>query len=305
MPHRTTDFGGDRGPWAVSLRQWSNFMQWVPEDGISVRDLTRAARAEPQLRAMQRWGYVAVEGRTVRPRQGGLIASRTWLPLPDEIESRWGARLGEELVYRLRAALEPIVAAGEAGLPDWITSFYGGYATEPIADIAPDPRRPRPLSALFSIPLHRFALEFERESAASLMFTANVLRPVGAAGEDGLGAAELPRVSGVAAPALDSAIGILAKRGFVERGAGRGRVVRLTDLGSAELAAYEPACAAIEARWGLAPEVRSSLELLLADDAPLWPRIEPPPESWRSRVPRPAILPEHPMPRQGGHPDGV
>lgn len=305
MPHRTTEFGGDRGPWGTSLRQWSNFMQWVPDDGISVRDLTLAARAQPHLDGMRRWGYVEVEGRTVRPRRGGLIAQRVWRPLPDEIEARWRSRLGPGLVERLRAALEPVAAEREAGLPDWLTSFYGGYATEPIAGVAPDPDRPRPLSALLSIPLHAFALEFERESAASLMFTADVLRPLGAAGPDGIAVAELPRASGIAPPALDSAVGILAKRGFVQRGTGRGRAVRLTDLGAAELASYQPACAAIEARWGLAPAVRASLETLLAPDARLWPAIEPPPESWRSRVPRPALLPDHPMPRQGGHPDGV
>ena len=307
MPHRTTDFGGDRGPWATSLRQWSNLMAWVPPDGISVPELTRAARAEPHLHGMRRWGYLDLDldGRSVRPKRGGLAAQKVWRPLPDEIEARWGARLGGGLVERLRRALEPIAASREAGLPDWITSSYGGYANEPIAGIEPDPARRRPLSALFSIPLQAFALAFERDSAASLMYTANVLRPVGAGGAGGVPNAELPRRSGVAAPALETALGILSKRGFVERGQGRNRVVRLTDLGSAALAAYEPGCAAVERRWDLPGEIRAALEELLSPGTPLWPAIDPPRESWRSRLPRPEVLPHHPMPRQGGHPDGV
>jgi hypothetical protein len=32
VPTATTNFGG-RGVWGTSLRQWSNFMQYVPEDG--------------------------------------------------------------------------------------------------------------------------------------------------------------------------------------------------------------------------------------------------------------------------------
>jgi hypothetical protein len=306
MPYRTTDYGGVRGPWATSLRQWSNFMQWVPEDGIEIRDLTRAARAEPHLDGMRRWGYVTVEGRTVRPRSAGLAAQKVWRPLQDEIEARWRERLGTERVAGLRVSLEPAAAAREAGLPDWLTSFYGGYANEPMTGIDPDPGRTRPLSALLSILLHAFALDFERDSAASLMFTANVLRPVGERGDgEGVPMVELPARSGVAAPALQTAIGILAKRGFVERGTGRGRAVRLTDLGSSELAAYVPSCASIERDWGLPAAVRSGLEGLLSPDVLLWPRIDPPAESWRSRLPAPELLPHHPMPRQGGHPDGV
>lgn len=305
MPHRTTDFGGDRGPWATSLRQWSNFMQWVPAEGISVRDLTRTARAEPHLDAMRRWGYVQLDGKIVRPRKAGLIAGGVWRTLSDEIEQRWRERFGAELIGALRATLEPIAAAREAELPDWITAGYGGYAAEPTAGEAPDPDRRRPLSVLFSIPLHVFALAFERMSAASLMYTANVLRPLGEDLGAGVPVAELPARSGVAAPALASAIGILVKGGFVEQGSGRGRRARLTDRGAAELAAYEPSCAAIERATEPAPRIRAGLERLLSTDAPLWPRLDPPPESWRSRLPRPQTLPHHPMPRQGGHPDGA
>ncbi len=303
-PHRTTLFGGTRGPWAASLRQWSNVMQWVPPDGISVRQLTLASRAEPNLHAMRRWGYIEIDGRTVRPRKGGLLAQGVWSGLPAEIEGRWRERFGVELIDGLRAELLGLVAVHEAGLPDWITHGYGGHAAAPISGTAPDPARARPLSALLSIPLQAFTLRYEHDAVASLMYTANVLRPVGDGG-DGVAVADLPHLSGVAAEALQTAIGILVKRGFVEQGSGRGRRVRLTDAGAAELALSAPACAAIEREWDLPPGLRRSLKALLAPGAPLWPALVPPPESWRSRVPRPALLPHHPMPRQGGHPDGA
>ena len=268
MPHRTTNFGGTRGPWATSLRQWSNFMQWVPADGITVAELTRAARAEPPLHAMRRWGYVDVEARLVRPRRGGLRAQEVWRELPSEIEGRWRERFGANLIGGLRGQLSPLLAAHEAGLPDWITHTYGGYAVAPMPGSAPDPARPRPLSALLSIPLQAFTLRYEQDSVASLMYTANILRSVGT-GEDGVAVAELPRTSGVAPEALHPAIGILLKRGFVEQGSGRGRRVRLTDAGAAEFALYAPACAAIELEWGLPTDLRASLESLLAGGAPL------------------------------------
>jgi len=47
-PHRTTDFGstpGFRGaPWLVSMVMWSRFLRFVPDDGISVRELMRRLR---------------------------------------------------------------------------------------------------------------------------------------------------------------------------------------------------------------------------------------------------------------------
>lgn len=304
-PYWTTDFGGDpAGAWAVSLRQWSNFMQWVPSEGISLRELSRAARAEQTLDGMRRWRYIKVDGLILRPTRRGARAQEVWAPLVDEIEQRWRERFGAELIGGLRSALEPIVATRGTGLPDWITHFYGGYAVAPVAADDPAPGRRLPLSALFSVPLQLLALAYEREAAASLMYTANVLRPLGA-DVSGVAVSELPQRSGVASPALATALGILVKRGFVTVGSGRGRRARLTEKGAAELESYEPTCAAIEARAEVPPELRVLLQSLLTQDAPLWPRIDPPPESWRSRIPRPSMLPHHPMPRQGGHPDGV
>jgi len=45
MPHRTTNHGSSAGmrhaPWLVSMVMWSNFMQFVGEEGTTVRELQR------------------------------------------------------------------------------------------------------------------------------------------------------------------------------------------------------------------------------------------------------------------------
>jgi hypothetical protein len=57
MPHRTTRYGGPRqAPYATSLRQWSNFMRVLGEQGLTVRELERRTGAKAQLDGMRRWG---------------------------------------------------------------------------------------------------------------------------------------------------------------------------------------------------------------------------------------------------------
>ena len=273
-------------------------MQYVPEDGIPVRELRRLARAEPALHGMQRWGYVSVGAdKVVRCRPRGLRAQSAWRGLPDEIEERWVQRFGRPLVAGLRELLEPVAAGLRGGLPDWITHFYGGYACEPVAAIGVE--RPLPLSAVLSLPLHALTLAYERESTASLQYSANVLRLLDV---EGVAVASLPAVSGVALVSLRTAIGVLEKRGFVERA---GRTARLTDLGAAAQADLRVVSESVEGQVAWGDRARSLLEELFGADAPLWPALDPPPESWRSKVPRPQVLPWHPIPRQGGHPDGV
>lgn len=293
----TTQFGG-RGIWGTSLRQWSNFMQYVPEDGISVRELTRVARAKPQLHGMQRWGYVSVGAdRVVRPRRGGLRAQAAWRELPEEMEDRCAQRLGWPVVEGVRGLLEPVAASLRPGMPDWITHLAGGFAVEPVTPIIVE--QALPLSAVLSLPLQALTLAYERESTASLSYTVNVLRMLDV---DGVAVASLRESTGVAIESLRTAIGVLRRRGFVERS---GRTARLTDLGAAAREDLSAISATVEREAEWSERARSLLEALRTDDAPLWPRIEPPPGSWRSKVPPPRALPWHPIPRQGGHPDGV
>ena len=65
MPHRTNYFGGDMGPWLVSMAMWFNCMRYVGEDGISAKDLERAARTRTNQDGMRRWGYVTTSPRKI------------------------------------------------------------------------------------------------------------------------------------------------------------------------------------------------------------------------------------------------
>jgi hypothetical protein len=300
MPHRTTDHGGS-GVWGTSLLQWSNFMQYVAQDGISMRELTRLTRARPHLNGMSRWGYVTVgEDRIVRPTSRGIRAQEVWRGLPDEIEQRWVQRLGGDFVGGLRRALEPFVRQSRGRLPDWLTAHYGGYANGPVLKERVAVEAPLPLSAVLSIPLHALTLLYERESDASLCFTVNILRLLGSG--DGVAVASLPQRSGVALVSVRTAIGQLQRAGLVERS---GSVVRRTSPGLVALLDMVPISREIEATMPWAGAVRPLLEDALSAGAPLWPSIDPPRGSWRLKVPRPEVLPWHPIPRQGGHPDGA
>ena len=64
MPHRTTHgpkTASRGGPWLVSLVMWSNCMQFIGEQGLSVGELERLARTRTNLNGMERWGYIVVE----------------------------------------------------------------------------------------------------------------------------------------------------------------------------------------------------------------------------------------------------
>ncbi|MBV8219520.1 MAG: hypothetical protein JO325_13725 [Solirubrobacterales bacterium] len=131
--------------------------------------------------------------------------------------------------------------------------------------------------------------------------------------------ARLPRGSGIAPESLQVAVGILAKRGLIAVGSdpstGRRRLARLLRPGLAGQPRYRSRPAEIEADWcrrlGDAPvrRVREALEHLVGapdgEQARVWEGLAPPAGTWRSRVPAPEVLPDFPMPRQSGHPDGA
>jgi hypothetical protein len=335
-PHRTTRFGGPRGAvYATSLVCWSNFMRSVPEDGVAVAELERTVRARLPLDGMRRWGYVTIApdpdpGRAKVPRRdwritptpAGVSAQAVWRGLPDEIEQRWAQRFGPGAVAGLREDLEALVRGlGLADLPQWLTGHHGGYAGQELEwsrgapPAAPD-EWPSPLSALLSQALQGFVLEYEVDSPAPLSYSANVLRLLG---EDGIKVSGLPRRSGVAIEPLQVALGILAKRKFIalgpEPGAGRSRLARLLGRGVAAQALYRDRPGDLEAGWrrraGDAPvgRLRATLEAIVTapagERAPMWQGLDPPPGTWRSAVTAPDVLPDFPMPRQSGHPDGA
>ena len=84
MPHRTTNHGatpGARGaPWLVSMIMWSKFMQFIPAQGIAVRELQAQLKSSPKdlkiwlTRLGKWWGYLVVEPDLVRPTAAGRRA---------------------------------------------------------------------------------------------------------------------------------------------------------------------------------------------------------------------------------------
>lgn len=301
-PHRTTNHGGSAGPWLVSMAMFLNCMQFIGEDGVSVRDLETLARTKTNLNGMQRWGYIVVtpDG-MVRATQKGKKALEIWRPLRAEIEKRWQERFGAGTIARLRDSLLAQDARIDLDLPDCLPIL--GYGL--FSRVAERPRQAvradLSLPALLSRVLLAFAIEFERESALSLAITSNLLRVLD---EKGVRVRDLPLLSGVSKESLSMAMGILEKRHLATvESIDRTKVAQLTARGREMEHASQRLIAATEGRWR-ADDLRESLEAIVNDPA-LFRGLEPYPENWRASVRKPETLPHYPMVlHRGGFPDG-
>ncbi len=346
MPHRTTNHGSTTGsrqaPWLVSLVMWSNCMQFVREEGVTVAELQRLARTVTNLAGMQRWGYIAIEpdltdGQSKRPRPNAVIrptragrkAQEIWRPLFDLIEARWQERFGRQEIKRLLEALWMVAMQFDFKLPDCLPILeYGLYSLghHPSDDQFLEARAHAgsedggtlhlPLSALLSRVLLAFAMEFELESSLSLAISANLLRTLN---EQGVQLRALPLLAGVSKEAISMAMGILEKGHFVvvepDPDGSRFKIVRLTPKGRKAQETYRQLLDVIEDRWearfGEATiyNLREALEQLVgnptAQQSPLFKGLEPYPDGWRASVRKPETLPHYPMVlHRGGFPDG-
>jgi DNA-binding MarR family transcriptional regulator len=342
MPHRTTRHGtaddARRMPWLVSLVVWANAMQYVDDDGISVRELRlRTGATQTGLRTLLErlskwWGYVRVEmapgsaghgpDSIVRPTPAGREARRVWRELFDTIEVRWRGRFGIEAIGRLRDVLSNVVDAIGEDLPDYLPVLGYGLASRGREGEAGRPASPAParedrsrlpLSALLSKVLLTFAIEFEEESDVSLAICANVLRLFD---DDLVLVRELPRRSGVSKEAIEIATSYLARHGYAtletQAAPRRAKELVLTSEGRRARAEYLRLVSTIEERWvarfgaELVRELRASLEALTGSDGtPLLACLEPPPGAWRAQLPGAETLPHFPMVlHRGGFPDG-
>jgi DNA-binding MarR family transcriptional regulator len=340
MPHRTTRHGKTdeqrRTPWLVSLVMWANAMQYVADDGISVRAFHHhaGARKDDARMLLERlstwWGYVRVElapgaaahgpDSIVRPTSAGREARRIWSALFATIETRWCERFGTEAIARLRAALTTFVEAIGDDLPDYVPILgYGLASGVPArgpgrrAPLARGERSRPPLSALLSKVLFTFALAFEEESDVSLAICANVLRLFD---DDAVLVRELPRRSGVSKEAIEMATGYLVRHGYAtlekQAAPSRAKALVLTPEGRRARSEYRRLMVTLEERWvarfGAEPvrELRASLEAVTGSDGtPLLAGLEPPPGGWRAELPRAETLPHFPMVlHRGGFPDG-
>jgi hypothetical protein len=170
-----------------------------------------------------------------------------------------------------------------------------------------------PLWALLARPLLAFARQYEAEPGPSLAISADVLRVLPDAG---VHTKDIPALGGVSKESLAMALGVLRPRGLVTEGPDptgtRFKVTCLTASGIAARDEYPALTADIERDWRArfgdttVAALRQALEPLVAGDPPrLYAGLEPYPDGWRARLPRPVTLPHYPMTlHRGGYPDG-
>jgi DNA-binding MarR family transcriptional regulator len=345
MPHVTTlgrrrGLPGD-GPWLVSLVMWSNFMRYLGDDGIPVREFERLKGTtieslDSSVAGMTRWGYVeiepAAEGRSpkarlrdgvIRPTPAGRRAADIWRELPRVIEGRWEQRLGASDVAALKGELRTIACAIDRPLPHYPPVRHHDMRVEqsdrgPGLPLGDTDVSTLDLSALLSRLLLAFAIDHECESEISLAMGANALRIVD--GEHAIDLRELPRLSGLSRQAVNFVVKWLQNRRFIHVGHNpadtRVQVVSLTQRGMAAKSIYETRPSMVEDEWrsrfgaGVVDGLRGSLEPLVGDGTVAGSRfgeaITPPPDGWRSWVPIPDTLPHHPIVlHRGGYPDGA
>jgi hypothetical protein len=348
-PHRTTERNSRKhaavkpeaahAPWLVSLAMWAHFLRFVPEHGISVRELLYTTGLDKQalrqwlVRLTAWWGYLTVAPDLsaspvmpppgdwiVRPTPGGLKAQQIWRRLFGVIEKRWRERFGGEAVDNLRDSLARIVAELDFNLPEYLPILgYGLRADCRRFLMAPCARVNASnlnLPALLAKVLLAFAIDYERESELSLALCANVLRVLS---DDGIRVRDLPRLSGVSNEAIKTGLGFLGKGAYMaieaENPSSRTKLIRLTAKGVLAQDAYSKLTAAIEERWQAQfgeekiHRLREALERLVGDGSAersrLFRGLEPYPDGWRASLPKPATLPHYPMVlHRGGYPDG-
>ncbi len=336
MPHRTT-WGpaahSRNGPWLVSLAMWSNFMQYVGEDGVPLRELEGLARIT-NLKGLERWGYVVVEpdsadSRTappradwvVRPTAAGRKAQTVWRPLAGVIEQRWQTRFGQDEIDRVRVSLQALVSQLDVEMPHYLPVAWSGKSEVPdlqgrVPTTEGSIASRLDLSVLLSLVLLAFTIDFERESNVSLPISANILRVLD---EKGVRVRDLPRLTGVSTEAITMSVGFLERLSYlvVERDPtdSRTKLARLTPKGLQAQDTYRQLLGVIEERWQTRfgkddmRNLRESLERLVgeptAQQSPLFKRLEPYPDGWRAPVRKPDTLPHYPMVlHRGGFPDG-
>jgi len=349
-PHRTTSSAARKqpattaasphAPWLLSLAMWALFLRFVPERGISVRELLYATSLDKQalrnwlVRLSRWWGYLTIAPDLsaspvmpapgdwiVRPTPGGLKAQQVWRSLFAVIEKRWRERFGGETVDTLRESLAAIVAQLDLNLPEYLPILGYGLRADLDRYAMSPPREGAKASAL-NLPallakvLLVFTIEFERESELSLPICANLLRVLS---DEGVRVRDLPRLTGVSAEAIKMATGFLGKGAYVviegESPASRTRLIRLIAKGLLAQDAYRKRLAAIEGEWQKrfgAERIRSLRQMLeqiagdgTAEGSPLFRGLEPYPEGWRASKPTPEILPHYPVVlHRGGYPEG-
>jgi len=337
MPHRTTRHASSTGsPWLVSLVMWFNCMQFLPGDGIPLRELERRARTTTNLAGMERWRYITLqpdpsELRPKPPRRDWIIkptalgkaAQQIWRPLIGEIEQHWETRYSKAAINSLRSSLVAITRRFSVDLPDCLPILGYGLFSSDVAMIEAKESHPQtPLAVLLSKVLLAFALDYEKDAAPgtprniSLAIGANILRVLDA---EGVPVRKLPALSGVSKEAVNMAAGYLQKHQQIvmeaDPSAPRTKLIRLTEAGMEAKLVHHERIESIEKSWEtrFGPDaiqtLRAPLEALVGDvtlaSSPLFEALKTYRDNWRASLPKPQTLPHYPMVlHRGGYPDG-
>ena len=320
MPHCTTESRkrGEpvEGPWLISMPFWANGLKHVDANGMTVGSLVdRALIADRYLQGsnpgLVRWGYLRLEPGTGSPKKlghdwtviptpGGLLAQRTWAPLPAEVDARWVERWSD--VDALRDMLERVVATADRALPDHLPVNGHRHARVAFPDRPPRPSADLDVGTLLAKALLLVPLEVETTSPVALVHAANVLRVLA----DGpVHQRDLPRAMGVAKETAAVITGQVRGEGLLTLSPSK--EASITDAGRRAVVAADATVAEVEAGWPR--ELRALLEPLVGDGtvagSALAEAIRPPDGTWRHRRPVPVTLPHHPVvSHRGGFPDG-
>ncbi|HVT67785.1 MAG TPA: hypothetical protein VHF26_08565, partial [Trebonia sp.] len=283
IPHRTQSYGRAPGassgsPWLTSMLMWANCLRHLPDEGITIAEMSARARTGTNLDGMRRWRYVTFtpdpgHGKRprpdalIRPTAWGIAARDTWQEVTAEVESRWRGRLGDDEFAALRAALADVTGHLDPALPDCLPILGYGLYTAPRgghagsgspaglpasgdAGARPVPVRELPLWALLARPLLAFARQYEAEPGPSLAVSADILRVLT---EDGVATRDIPALGGVSRESVAMALGVLRKSGLAVEGpdprGSRFKVTRLTARGAAARDEYPALTAGIERDW--------------------------------------------------------
>ncbi len=344
LPHRTAfgdggpgQFASESGepvrrPWLTSMAMWSNFMRYVPPEGIPLDELA----GMPANRAgLERWGYIFVSPeRLVKATRAGRWAQAGWSRLEGVVDQRWADRFGVGVISDLTGSLRAIAGLAGAGMPRYLpmVGYADGMRTK-YRDLretglpAAEPGE-LDLSALLSAVLLAFTLDYESTAKLPLPICANTLRVIG---DEGIRASDIPLRAGVSREGVASSLGFLERHGYIETGhdpsGRRGKYARPTSRGVRARDGRLKLAAQIEQAWrerfgaDLIQSLRTSLEHLRtarnAEGEPILALgLRPYQDGWRSRNPYlaqtravlsdpAAHLPRHPMVlHRGGYPDG-
>jgi hypothetical protein len=242
-----------------SLKEWSNLLRVLDDDGIDRTELprllrlsTRATRTEIGVVARKGWAreISAARGRaTVQLTARGSEVAARWDPVRASAEIQWQHSIGAGAgtIALLRAALESLVALLPLEHPHYPAGYgaadariTGGHGQDwkAVPREAGDGVSALPLSALVSQSLVAFAMAYEEMSGVALSLTATVIRRVPPEGRS--------------ATALGSRAGLSAlERHCLVRSSNdeNGTIVRLTAKGREIASAYDEAVHGVEQQW--------------------------------------------------------